>query len=199
MIGPAGPPEDEARKRKRSKPERAADLREAERDVRGTSGAGVDYSKVAARASAPTMAGSASGGMPQGGDRSAAFDAFMRLQTGQSGRTIEDKINDGNRPTWEQYKKDNEDRLHLEGADSKKMMTYRAELDAERAAKLQSRSKTHIQNDESDNSSSDSDSSTSRKKRKKKAKKKLKKEAKKRAKKKLKKAAARKRGGSEST
>ena len=45
--------------------------------------------------------------------QSATFDAFMRMQTGQAERTITDKINDKNRPTWDQYKKDNEDKLDL--------------------------------------------------------------------------------------
>ena len=37
--------------------------------------------------------------------------------TGQEERTIAQKLADSNRPTWEQYKKDNEDKLNLEKTD----------------------------------------------------------------------------------
>jgi len=193
MIGPSMGPG--APKKKKSKQDRAEELRAAEREVRGTSGAGVDYGKMAARVGDghPSSGGVAAAAPAE---RSAAFDSFMRLQCGQDGRTIDDKINDKSRPTWEQYKKDNEDRLHLDGAETKKMLAYRAELDAERAAKLASRSKTHVQNDDLDAASaasSSSSSSDSSRKRKKREKKKLKKKAKKKARKKLEKKAAKKR------
>lgn len=135
------------------------------------------------------------GSQAEKAQRSAAFDAVLRMQLGQDCRTIEDKINDKNRPTWEQYKKDNEDALNLSGADQKKMQSYRAELDAERARKLARASKTNAFHD------SDSDASDDRKKRKrKKEKKKLKKDAKKKARKILKKEKKkRKRRGSSSS
>ena len=135
---------------------------------------------------AATAAGGAQG-VPAPAQRSAAFYAVLRMQLGQDCRTINDKINDSNRPTWDQYKKDNEDRLNLTGADQKKMMAYRAELDAERARKLARASKTHasLRDGSDDDASADSDD---RKKRKRKReKKKLKKEAKKKARKLLKK------------
>ena len=139
-----------------------------------------------AKQNAATAAGGAQG-VPAPAQRSAAFDAVLRMQLGQDCRTINDKINDSNRPTWDQYKKDNEDRLNLTGADQKKMMAYRAELDAERARKLARASKTHasLRDGSDDDASADSDD---RKKRKRKReKKKLKKEAKKKARKLLKK------------
>lgn len=63
---------------------------------------------------------------------SAQMDAVMRLMTGQESRTIADKISDSNRPTWDQYKKDNEDKLNITGLDQKKMEEYRLQLDKER-------------------------------------------------------------------
>lgn len=67
---------------------------------------------------------------------SSTFDAFQRMAAGLEGRKISDKINDPNRPTWEQYKKENEDKLDLVGADMRKMIEYRAELDRERERRL---------------------------------------------------------------
>jgi hypothetical protein len=67
---------------------------------------------------------------------SATFDAFRRLAAGVEGRTVADKISDSTRPTWEQYKKDNEDKLDMTGGDQKKMIQYRKELDANRDALL---------------------------------------------------------------
>ena len=184
MIGPSGPPGGAEPKRKKSKSDREAELRALDKDLRGTSGAGVDYSKVSDRHVDDSRFERELAAPPpnSGGDRSAAFDAFMRLQTGQGERTIEDKINDKNRPTWEQYKKDNEDRLDIAGADAKKMLAYRKELDAERQAKLEEKSKTHAALRDSESSDSDS-SSSSAKKKKKKEKKKRKKEKKKEKKK----------------
>lgn len=63
---------------------------------------------------------------------SAQMEAVMRVLTGQDERTLAQKLADPNRPTWEQYKKDNGDKLNLEGADAKKMEEYRQQLDAER-------------------------------------------------------------------
>ena len=103
MIGPSGPPGGAEPKRKKSKSDREAELRALDKDLRGTSGAGVDYSKVSDRHVDDSRFERELAAPPpnSGGDRSAAFDAFMRLQTGQGERTIEDKINDKNRPTWE--------------------------------------------------------------------------------------------------
>ena len=117
---------------------------------------------------AATAAGGAQG-VPAPAQRSAAFDAVLRMQLGQDCRTINDKINDSNRPTWDQYKKDNEDRLNLTGADQKKMMAYRAELDAERARKLARASKTHASlrdGSDDDDASADSDDRKKRKRKK---------------------------------
>lgn len=68
---------------------------------------------------------------------SSTFDAFQRMAAGLDGRTIQDKLADPNRPTWEQYKKDNEDKLDLVGDEMKKMVQYRAKLDLERDRRLQ--------------------------------------------------------------
>jgi len=40
---------------------------------------------------------------------------------------------DSNRPTWDQYKKDNEEALNISGTEIKNMIAYRQELDASRA------------------------------------------------------------------
>ena len=103
---------------------------------------------AAAAASAPavsTGSGGASGG--GGGDASSAkpsaqMTAVMRVMAGMQERTIAEKLADSNRPTWEQYKKDNEDKLNLSGADQKKMEEYRKELDAQRD-KILSRGLNH--------------------------------------------------------
>jgi hypothetical protein len=122
---------------------------------------------------------------------SATFDAFTRMAAGLEGRKIADKIADPNRPTWEQYKKDNEDKLNMVGEDMKKMAEYRAALDRERELKLSQASKTikraisDSEDDEdsgssSDSSSDDSSSKEKKKKHKKEKKKKHKKDKKKR-------------------
>jgi hypothetical protein len=67
---------------------------------------------------------------------SSQMQAVVRLLSGQEERTIAQKLADSNRPTWEQYKKDNEDKLNLEGMDQKKMEEYRAQLDKERETRL---------------------------------------------------------------
>ena len=67
---------------------------------------------------------------------SAQMAAVMRVMAGQGERTIAEKLADANRPTWEQYKKDNEDKLNISGVDQKKMEQYRKELDAERDKRL---------------------------------------------------------------
>ena len=70
------------------------------------------------------------------GGGSAAMDSVMRLMTGQQERGIRDKLNDANRPTWDQYKKDNKDKLDLVGEDKRKMEEYRKELDRAREERL---------------------------------------------------------------
>lgn len=105
---------------------------------------------------------------------SSTFDAFQRMAAGVEGRTIADKISDPNRPTWEQYKKDNEDKLDLVGTDVRKMVEYRAQLDKEREARLQrgtnhsKKSKAISDSSDDDSDSSDSDSSSDGEKHKKK-------------------------------
>jgi len=48
------------------------------------------------------------------------MQAVMRLMTGKE-RTIAEKIADCNRPTWEQYKEDNQDKFEFAGVDQRKM------------------------------------------------------------------------------
>jgi len=67
------------------------------------------------------------------------MDSVMRLMTGQQERGIRDKLNDSNRPTWEQYKKDNADKLDLTGKDEREMEEYRRQLDREREERLRGR------------------------------------------------------------
>jgi hypothetical protein len=52
---------------------------------------------------------------------SSQMQAVVRLMTGQAEREpFRKKLADSNRPTWEQYKKDNHDKLNLEGVDQRK-------------------------------------------------------------------------------
>lgn len=101
---------------------------------------------------------------------SSTFDAFQRMAAGLEGRSIADKIADPNRPTWEQYKKENEEKLDLVGNDVRKMVEYRAQLDKERDERLQRGTnhgkKNKAISDSSDNDSSDSDSDSDNSKRK---------------------------------
>ena len=110
----------------------------------------VDYSKLESRPQAPTrshaqpkgpaapppsaVASTTAAAVPT--QSSATMQAVMRLMTGKEERTIAEKFQDANRPTWEQYKVDNSDKLNLEGADQKQMEEYRKELDAQRDAIL---------------------------------------------------------------
>ncbi|KAE8878142.1 hypothetical protein PF005_g6619 [Phytophthora fragariae] len=68
--------------------------------------------------------------------QSATMDAFMRMVTGKDERTIADRISDPNRPTWEQYKKENADKLDLNDNGEKEMKEYRKKLDAAREKRL---------------------------------------------------------------
>lgn len=103
------------------------------------------------------------------------MQAVVRLLAGQEERTIAQKLADSNRPTWEQYKKDNEEQLNLEGLDQKKMEEYREQLDSERD-QLLSRGRNHLKkkkkkrrrDDDSDDESSDSESRRRHRKHKKK-------------------------------
>ena len=92
---------------------------------------------------------------------STTFDAFKRMAAGLEGRTLADKISDPNRPTWEQYKKDNEDKLDMVGGEAKKMVEYRAELDRERERRLkEGGDKKHshaIDDSDNDDNSNESD------------------------------------------
>jgi len=145
----------EGKKRKKTRKEKLAEQREFDRSLGLSKGIGVKYDKVADRhmdddryerelefkrqqaegKDAATTAATVGGG----GQSSATFDAFMRMATGKQERSIADKINDTNRPTWDEYKKKNEDLLDMDGAALKKMAAYRAELDAEREASLNKR------------------------------------------------------------
>ena len=126
--------------------------------------------RKAAAASAPPPAASASGG---GGDTSgqpaaaaaaaaakpsAQMTAVMRVMAGMQERTIAEKLADSNRPTWEQYKKDNEDKLNISGLDQKKMEEYRKQLDAQRE-KILSRGLNHKKDKKKKQEDDDSDDS----------------------------------------
>ena len=143
-------------------------------------GSGVDYSKVADRhvdderferqkqaaGSTPSAAVDSalvdSGAAPAAQPKvSSQMAAVMRLMAGMEERTIAQKLADSNRPTWEQYKKDNEDKLDLVGADMKKMEAYRKELDEQRD-KLLTRGTNHKKEGK------DKDEKKSRKKKRKK-------------------------------
>jgi hypothetical protein len=54
------------------------------------------------------------------------------VAAGLGARSIADKLNDPNRPTWDQYKKNNADALEMGTKDIKDMIKYRQELDAVR-------------------------------------------------------------------
>jgi hypothetical protein len=98
---------------------------------------------------------------------SSQMQAVVRLLAGQEERTLSEKLADSNRPTWEQYKKDNEEHLNMEGVDLKKMEEYRKQLDSERD-QLLSRGRNHSKKKKKDDESSDSESHRRHKKHKKK-------------------------------
>ncbi len=103
--------------------------RDYEDDDKPVRGSGVDYSKVADRhvdderfekhrqtPSTTASAGPEAIAAAAAGSSSAAqtkvssqMTAVMRVMAGMEERTIAEKLADSNRPTWEQYKKDNED------------------------------------------------------------------------------------------
>lgn len=111
--------------------------------------------------------------------QSATMDAFMRMMTGKEERTIADRISDPNRPTWEQYKKENADRLDLSGNGEREMKEYRKKLDAARekalsrgreSKKRKKRHKKRSRSPSDDESSSDDQRRRSKRKSRKKKK-----------------------------
>jgi hypothetical protein len=137
----------------------------------------VDPSPAATTAQAPAPANSTSNAR-----MSSQMQAVVRLMTGREERTIQEKLADSNRPTWEQYKKDNGDKLNLEGVDQKQMEEYRRELDAERDSRLargtnhgqtskRKKKKTRQDDDAASDTDSDDDSRRRRRKHKKQKKK----------------------------
>mmetsp|Transcript_18388 Transcript_18388/g.45580 ORF Transcript_18388/g.45580 Transcript_18388/m.45580 type:complete len:198 (+) Transcript_18388:141-734(+) len=92
---------------------------------------------------------------------SSQMQAVVRLLAGQEERTIAQKLADSNRPTWEQYKKDNHEHLNLDGLDQKKMEDYRQKLDSEREKKL-SRGRNHSAKKRRRDNSSDDDTDDNR-------------------------------------
>eukprot|EP00937_MAST-01D_sp_MAST-1D-sp2_P002709 g2709.t1 len=162
-IGPSAPPlpsagggEDKPKKSsKKSRRDRRAELR----DVGFKRGSGVDYSNVASRhmddtrferafrqkerevqggaaAAGATVAAAASDSAAPAGARSSTMEALMRMQAGLGEQTIAQKLADPNRPTWDQYKKDNEEALNINGSEIQDMIKYRKELDEERERAL---------------------------------------------------------------
>ncbi|CAM9485282.1 unnamed protein product [Choristocarpus tenellus] len=134
--------------KKKSRKERQRELRMLEKEISGGKSL-IDYSKVNQRhmddkrferelKNKESLQSQALSGASKDADQapSATYDAFMRMQTGQQERSIKDKINDPHRVSWEQFRKDNEDRLDIAGSDRKKMMKYRQQLDQEREAAL---------------------------------------------------------------
>ena len=107
---------------------------------------------------------------------SSTFDALVRMEAGIDGRTLAEKMADTNRPSWEQYKKENEDKLDLVSGEAKKMAEYRKQLDKEREDRLKNagskKRSAAISDSEDESSSSDSESSRQNKKKSKKEKKK---------------------------
>jgi hypothetical protein len=149
----------------RDKGEKKSKRRRRDSDDDVVRGSGVDYSKVADRhvdderfekhkqqGVATVGTGSSASSAPSVVDNqpkvSSQMAAVMRLMAGMEERTIAQKLADSNRPTWEQYKKDNEDKLDLVGADMKKMEAYRKELDEQRE-KLLTRGTNHKSNNDS--------------------------------------------------
>ena len=81
---------------------------------------------------------------------------------------------DPNRITWEQYKKENEEKLDLVGDDVRKMVEYRAQLDRDREERLRSvgkRSSGAVDNSDEESSGRSNSSVESEDKKHKKSKK----------------------------
>ena len=123
------------------------------------------------------------------------------MAAGLEGRTLAEKIADPNRPTWEEYKKVNEDKLDMVGDEVRKMVEYRAKLDKEREDRLkqvtQGKKNNAISSDDDDSDSHDEDSNNKKKKEKKEKKHKKHKKEKKEKKEKHKKDKKRKRSDDE--
>lgn len=125
----------------------------------------------------PTASASNAAAPPPGNRMSSQMEAVVRLMTGREERTIAEKLADSNRPTWEAYKKANEDKLNLEGMDHRKMEEYRRELDEQRD-RILARGTNHTdkkkrnRNDQESSGDSDSDSRERRRKHRKRHKKK---------------------------
>ncbi|KDO27922.1 hypothetical protein SPRG_07196 [Saprolegnia parasitica CBS 223.65] len=107
--------------------------------------------------------------------KSATMDAFMRMVTGQEEKPsmAERLAGPSNRPTWEEFKKENGGKLAISAKqEEKEMLEYRKALDAERAKVLKRQAKKSKKR-KSRHSSSEDDSSEDdeRKKHKKKHKK----------------------------
>jgi outer membrane biosynthesis protein TonB len=117
------------------------------------------------------------------------MDTKTRLAAGLADRTIQDKLNDPNRPTWEQYKKDNEDKLNMGGMEAAQMAEYRKQLDLEREKKLSQisgtgqRMKYDLGDDDEESEEEEEEDEEDGKKKSKKASKKEKKEKKEKKKK----------------
>jgi hypothetical protein len=91
------------------------------------------------------------------GQSSSTMDALNRMAAGLGSRTIADNINNPNRPTWEQYKKENEDKLKISGQGERDMAEYRKQLDLERDRKLARRGQTNRPNTWASDSDGDVD------------------------------------------
>jgi DNA polymerase sigma len=147
----------------------------------------VDYSKVADRPAQDARFAAQQRPTASQPPPSAQMDAVMRLMTGREERTIAEKLADANRPTWEQYKKDNHDKLNLDETNEQEMELYRRKLDEQRdrllarksiKPKKKKKKRKRRKEDESTDESTSEDSSESsgdQKKHKKKQKRKLKK------------------------
>lgn len=152
---------------------------------------GVDYSKVLDRQvgdkrferEKPGAAFTSSSSSAKPVAFSSTYDAFQRLAIGIDGRTLAEKIADPNRPTWEQYKQDNGDKLNMIGADVKKMAEYRQQLDREREERLRLgrhfKSDSHSEVEESDSDTSQNSQKKSKKRKREKKEKKTSKKSKK--------------------
>ena len=156
-------------KKKTTKRDRAKEMRELE----GPKGGLVNYDLVVDRPASDKRfireqsyrSQTTSGSSSSSGPVTSTFDAFKRMAAGLESRTLSDRLADNaNRPTWEQYKKDNESKLDLVGGEARKMIEYRAQLDMERERKLKhgpglSKQSHAISDDEGDDSSGSEGSS----------------------------------------
>lgn len=128
----------------------------------------VDYSKVADRpAQDARFAAQSQRKGPEPTPPSAQMDAVIRLMTGREERTIAEKLADANRPTWEQYKKDNHDKLNLDESNEQEMELYRRKLDEQRdrllarkSDKKKKKKKKRRRRDSEESSSDDSSDSS---------------------------------------